>query len=128
MEGEVDENTPRILEGLTVVVTGSLERYNRDEAKEAIITRGGKQRDPLPRLLGVRAALMLSCNYASAMMQRLIRVGLVLLIASALALLGGWLWGPLASGAVVVIAATVLGMFYVPSWGVGRAEAKSLGG
>jgi DNA ligase (NAD+) len=42
MEDEVDENTPRTLEGLTVVVTGSLERYNRDEAKEAIITRGGK--------------------------------------------------------------------------------------
>ncbi|KNC18776.1 NAD-dependent DNA ligase LigA [Arthrobacter sp. RIT-PI-e] len=42
MEDEVDENTPRTLEGLTVVVTGSLERYNRDEAKEAIIRRGGK--------------------------------------------------------------------------------------
>ncbi|WP_043447283.1 NAD-dependent DNA ligase LigA [Arthrobacter sp. L77] len=42
MEDEVDESTPRTLEGLTVVVTGSLERYNRDEAKEAIITRGGK--------------------------------------------------------------------------------------
>ncbi|TYC99020.1 NAD-dependent DNA ligase LigA [Arthrobacter echini] len=42
MEDEVDENTPRTLEGLTVVVTGSLERYNRDEAKEAIIARGGK--------------------------------------------------------------------------------------
>jgi DNA ligase (NAD+) len=42
MEDELDESTPRTLEGLTVVVTGSLERYNRDEAKEAIITRGGK--------------------------------------------------------------------------------------
>ncbi|WP_394250020.1 NAD-dependent DNA ligase LigA [Arthrobacter pityocampae] len=42
MEDDVDESTPRTLEGLTVVVTGSLERYNRDEAKEAIITRGGK--------------------------------------------------------------------------------------
>ncbi len=42
MEDEVDDSTPRTLEGLTVVVTGSLERYNRDEAKEAIITRGGK--------------------------------------------------------------------------------------
>ena len=30
------------LEGLTVVVTGSLEGFSRDEAKEAIITRGGK--------------------------------------------------------------------------------------
>ncbi|TKV27863.1 NAD-dependent DNA ligase LigA [Arthrobacter sp. NamB2] len=42
MEDEVDESAPRTLEGLTIVVTGSLQRYNRDEAKEAIITRGGK--------------------------------------------------------------------------------------
>lgn len=42
MRDEVDESTPRTLEGLTVVVTGSLENYSRDEAKEAIITRGGK--------------------------------------------------------------------------------------
>jgi DNA ligase (NAD+) len=38
----VDESKPRTLEGLTVVVTGSLENFSRDEAKEAIITRGGK--------------------------------------------------------------------------------------
>jgi DNA ligase (NAD+) len=30
------------LEGLTVVVTGSLEGFTRDEAKEAIVSRGGK--------------------------------------------------------------------------------------
>ncbi|MHA7287396.1 NAD-dependent DNA ligase LigA [Arthrobacter sp. MDT3-44] len=42
MEDEVDESAPRTLEGLTIVVTGSLQQYNRDEAKEAIITRGGK--------------------------------------------------------------------------------------
>ena len=30
------------LEGLTVVVTGSLEGFSRDEAKEAILARGGK--------------------------------------------------------------------------------------
>ncbi|GAA1146260.1 DNA ligase (NAD+) [Nesterenkonia lutea] len=39
---EIDESTPRTLEGLTVVVTGSLESYSRDESKEAIITRGGR--------------------------------------------------------------------------------------
>ena len=33
---------PRTLEGLTVVVTGSLDSYTRDSAKEAIISRGGK--------------------------------------------------------------------------------------
>ncbi|MVT26769.1 NAD-dependent DNA ligase LigA [Nesterenkonia alkaliphila] len=42
MVDEVDEDTPRTLEGLTVVVTGSLENYSRDESKEAIISRGGR--------------------------------------------------------------------------------------
>jgi DNA ligase (NAD+) len=42
MADDVDESKPRTLEGLTVVVTGSLENFSRDEAKEAIITRGGK--------------------------------------------------------------------------------------
>ncbi|MDQ0679393.1 DNA ligase (NAD+) [Arthrobacter pascens] len=42
MEDERDESTPRTLEGLTVVVTGSLPNFSRDEAKEAILTRGGK--------------------------------------------------------------------------------------
>lgn len=41
----VDDATDRAeqtLEGLTVVVTGTLEGFNRDEAKEAILSRGGK--------------------------------------------------------------------------------------
>lgn len=42
MEDEVDRDSPRTLEGLTVVVTGSLEGYSRDESKEAIISRGGR--------------------------------------------------------------------------------------
>jgi DNA ligase (NAD+) len=42
MEDEADTSTPRTLEGLTVVVTGSLEGFSRDQAKEAILTRGGK--------------------------------------------------------------------------------------
>lgn len=42
MQDEVDESTPRTLEGLTLVVTGTLPNFSRDEAKEAIITRGGK--------------------------------------------------------------------------------------
>jgi DNA ligase (NAD+) len=37
-----DESTPRTLEGLTIVVTGSLVDFSRDSAKEAILTRGGK--------------------------------------------------------------------------------------
>ncbi len=42
MADEVDESSPRTLAGLTVVVTGSLEGFSRDEAKEAILSRGGK--------------------------------------------------------------------------------------
>jgi DNA ligase (NAD+) len=42
MQDERDESMPRTLEGLTIVVTGSLEGFSRDEAKEAILVRGGK--------------------------------------------------------------------------------------
>src|SRR5699024_6429781 len=42
MADDIDETIPRTLEGLTIVVTGSLEDFTRDGAKEAIITRGGK--------------------------------------------------------------------------------------
>jgi DNA ligase (NAD+) len=39
---ERDESIAQTLTGLTIVVTGSLEHFSRDSAKEAIITRGGK--------------------------------------------------------------------------------------
>jgi DNA ligase (NAD+) len=39
---EVDTSTPRVLEGLSIVVTGSLDGFSRDEAKEQILARGGK--------------------------------------------------------------------------------------
>ncbi len=42
LEDEYDASAPQILEGLSIVVTGSLARYSRDEAKEAILSRGGK--------------------------------------------------------------------------------------
>lgn len=42
MADERDEALERTLDGLTVVVTGSLEGFTRDGAKEAIILRGGK--------------------------------------------------------------------------------------
>lgn len=42
MEDEADDRPEQVLEGLTVVVTGSLEDFTRDSAKEAIILRGGK--------------------------------------------------------------------------------------
>jgi DNA ligase (NAD+) len=42
MADEVDVSSPKTLAGLTVVVTGSLEGFSRDEAKEAILSRGGK--------------------------------------------------------------------------------------
>lgn len=41
MADEVTEDST-LLEGLTIVVTGTLEHYTRDSAKEAILSRGGK--------------------------------------------------------------------------------------
>jgi DNA ligase (NAD+) len=42
MADERDASVPRTLEGVTIVVTGSLPGFSRDDAKEAILTRGGK--------------------------------------------------------------------------------------
>ncbi|MGC0363381.1 DNA ligase (NAD+) [Rhodococcus sp. 27YEA15] len=42
MEDERDDSIPRNLEGLSIVVTGSLETFSRDQAKESILVRGGK--------------------------------------------------------------------------------------
>jgi DNA ligase (NAD+) len=42
MEDAGADSGPRPLEGITVVITGSLEDYSRDGATEAIQTRGGK--------------------------------------------------------------------------------------
>jgi len=42
MQDERDASIPRTLEGLSIVVTGSLEQFTRDSVKEAIIARGGK--------------------------------------------------------------------------------------
>jgi DNA ligase (NAD+) len=42
LEDERDESVERTLEGLTIVVTGSLVDFSRDSAKEAILVRGGK--------------------------------------------------------------------------------------
>ncbi|MFF4274863.1 NAD-dependent DNA ligase LigA [Streptomyces sp. NPDC001536] len=41
-ESSGEDEGPRPLEGLTVVVTGTLERFTRDAAKEALQTRGAK--------------------------------------------------------------------------------------
>lgn len=42
MADERDDSMPRTLAGLTIVVTGSLPGFSRDQAKEAILVRGGK--------------------------------------------------------------------------------------
>ncbi|MEU4519568.1 NAD-dependent DNA ligase LigA [Amycolatopsis sp. NPDC024027] len=42
MEEERDQSIPRHLEGLSIVVTGSLDGFSRDEAKEVVMARGGK--------------------------------------------------------------------------------------
>jgi DNA ligase (NAD+) len=42
MVDEQDASVPRTLEGMTIVVTGSMAGWSRDEAKEAITARGGR--------------------------------------------------------------------------------------
>lgn len=42
MADERDASIERTLEGLSIVVTGSLPNFSRDQAKEAILVRGGK--------------------------------------------------------------------------------------
>lgn len=42
MEDDKQQAQPQTLEGTTVVVTGTLEDFTRDSAKEAIISRGGR--------------------------------------------------------------------------------------
>jgi DNA ligase (NAD+) len=42
MAEEVDDSVPRNLEGLSIVITGSLEGFSRDDAAEAIAVRGGR--------------------------------------------------------------------------------------
>ncbi|MDQ4115836.1 MAG: NAD-dependent DNA ligase LigA, partial [Actinomycetota bacterium] len=42
MVDETDGSVPRTLEGLSIVVTGSMDAFSRDEAKEAILARGGR--------------------------------------------------------------------------------------
>ncbi|MGH8893251.1 MAG: NAD-dependent DNA ligase LigA [Actinomycetes bacterium] len=42
MAEDIGDDGPRPLEGLSVVVTGSLEDFSRDQATEAIQTRGGR--------------------------------------------------------------------------------------
>ena len=42
MVDERDDSIPRTLEGMSIVVTGSLDSWSRDQAKEDIVARGGK--------------------------------------------------------------------------------------
>ena len=42
MVDEIDASVPRTLEGLSIVITGSMDDFSRDEAKEAIAARGGR--------------------------------------------------------------------------------------
>ncbi|MBA1837548.1 NAD-dependent DNA ligase LigA [Corynebacterium sp. zg912] len=42
MESAEEDRAPQTLEGLTIVATGTLEGFSRDEVKEAILSRGGK--------------------------------------------------------------------------------------
>jgi DNA ligase (NAD+) len=49
MADDARDTTPRTLEGLSIVVTGSLDSHSRDQAKEAITARGGKATSSVTR-------------------------------------------------------------------------------
>jgi DNA ligase (NAD+) len=49
MADERDSSVERTLEGLSIVVTGSLTGFSRDDAKEAIVARGGKAASSLSK-------------------------------------------------------------------------------
>jgi DNA ligase (NAD+) len=42
LEGPARPDVPAVLDGKSIVVTGTLDGYTRDEAEEAITSRGGK--------------------------------------------------------------------------------------
>jgi DNA ligase (NAD+) len=52
MADERDTSIARTLEGLSVVVTGSLTGFSRDDAKEAIVARGGKAASSVSKKTG----------------------------------------------------------------------------
>jgi DNA ligase (NAD+) len=49
MADDARDTTPRTLDGLSIVVTGSLDSHSRDQAKEAITARGGKATSSVTR-------------------------------------------------------------------------------
>jgi len=49
MVDDRDAGPPRTLEGLSIVVTGSLTGFSRDQAKEAVVRRGGKATSSVSR-------------------------------------------------------------------------------
>ncbi|MGO2532714.1 NAD-dependent DNA ligase LigA [Arthrobacter rhombi] len=67
--------TQRTLEGLTIVVTGSLEGFSRDEAKEAIITRGGKASGSVSK----KTSYVVAGEAAGTKLEKAISLGLTVL-------------------------------------------------
>jgi DNA ligase (NAD+) len=75
MADEVDASTPRNLEGLSIVVTGSLEGFSRDEAKEAILSRGGKASGSVSK----KTAFVVVGENAGTKHDKAIQLGLIVL-------------------------------------------------
>ncbi len=75
MADEVDASTPRNLEGLSIVVTGSLEGFSRDEAKEAILSRGGKASGSVSK----KTAFVVVGENAGTKQDKAIQLGLIVL-------------------------------------------------
>src|SRR5699024_11286779 len=77
MADERDESVPRHLEGLSIVVTGTVEGFTRDSAKEAIVSRGGRAAGSVSR----KTAFVIAGEAAGSKLDRALELGVPVLAA-----------------------------------------------
>ncbi len=75
MADERDESVPRHLEGLSIVVTGTVEGFTRDSAKEAIVSRGGRAAGSVSR----KTAFVIAGEAAGSKLDRALELGVPVL-------------------------------------------------
>ena len=75
MADEAHADAPRHLEGLSIVVTGTLPNFSRDEAKEAIIVRGGKASGSVSK----NTAFLVSGDAAGSKLDKAVSLGIPVL-------------------------------------------------
>ena len=111
MVDQRDASVPRFLEGLSIVVTGSLSTLSRDEAKEAILARGGKAAGSVSK----KTAFVVVGDAPGAKYDKAVQLGVPILDAQGLTVLladgpdAAWAIAqvPAASDAVATVAGSV---------------------